>query len=193
MPDDFANEISPPSQTSWFRILLIVIVAAAFFAWMLAELKPQRMGAHPSVGKPAPTFVVDGWLNGPGPTIDELAGQFVVIDAFAHWCYPCLMAAPHTKELYETYKDRGVAFIGLTSEGSDALAETQKFLEKAEFPWPCGYGAGQSLARLYQADGGPLPAMWIVDRQGIIVWVGHPLDLTNGIMDGLMNPEAAAK
>jgi thiol-disulfide isomerase/thioredoxin len=193
MSDDFANEISHRSQTNWFRLLLIVIVAAGFFAWLLAVLKPQPRGPHPSLGKPAPTFVVDGWLNGKGPTIDELVGEFVVIDAFAYWCYPCLNAAPHTRELYEAYKDRSVAFIGLTSEGADKLDETREFLKEAEFPWPCAYGAAQSLARLYQSDYTPLPAMWVVNREGIIIWFGHPLDLTTEVLDGLMRDDASAK
>lgn len=192
MSDDFANEISPPSQTNWLWLLIVVIIAAAFFAWLMSELKPQPQVPPPSVGKPAPTFVVDGWLNGPGPTIDELAGQFVVIDAFAHWCGPCLRAAPHTVELYKSYQDRGVAFIGLTSEGAESLDDTRTFLKKAKFEWPCAYGAGQTLARLYQSDYAPIPSMWVVNREGIVIWYGHPAELTPEVMDQLMQGNADA-
>jgi len=35
-----------------------------------------------------------------------------------------------------------------------------------------------------------LPGFATVNREGIIVWVGHPLDLNAEVMEGLLNPDA---
>ncbi len=186
MADDFANEVARPGGTNWIRLLLIVVLASGFFAWLFKELQNPQAHPHPSLGKPAPAILVDGWLNGTGPTIEQVAGQVCVIDVFAYWCRPCLQSAPHTVDLYDAYKDRGVVFIGLTSEDASDAAKTEEFLKKAKFDWPCGYGASQTIARLYQSNSNPIPAMFIVDRQGKIGWVGHPLDLKSEKLDELL-------
>jgi len=186
MTDDFNNEIPLRPPVSRFQLLLLVALAGLGFAWFLNALQPRPRLPHPSVGKPAPAIVVDGWLNGQGPTSDELAGQMYMVDAFAYWCRPCLAAAPHTVDLYKAYKDRGVLFLGLTTDDATVLDDTKTFLKKANFPWPCGYGASNTLVHFYQSDSTPIPAAWVVNRQGVIVWAGHPLDLNTEIMDELV-------
>jgi thiol-disulfide isomerase/thioredoxin len=189
MSDDFANEISPPSKTNWLWSVLIVAAAGLFFAWFLREVQhpvfPQK--PHPSVGKQAPPLVAEGWLNGSAPAAAELTGKVYVIEAWAFWCGPCLAAAPHTVELQRKYRDQGVLFIGLTVEGSETLRETRQFLQRAGFTWPSGYGASQTLSELYASREAPIPQVWVVDREGVIVWAGHPLDLKEEFLDALLN------
>lgn len=36
-------------------------------------------------GEKAPPLKAAGWLNGPAPTADELAGNLVVVDIWAYW------------------------------------------------------------------------------------------------------------
>lgn len=193
MSHDFANEIStPPSKTNWLLTILLVAAAGCSFAWFLHGLMhpfvpPSRQ--HPSVGRAAPPIAAAGWLNGPAPTAEDLAGKICVIESWAFWCRPCLQVAPHTAALYEQYKDRGVVFIGLTSEGPETLKQTRQFVERARIIWSTGYGAGQTLIDLYQSDEAPVPWAWVLDRQGRIAWAGHPGMLNEKLLDELLKDE----
>lgn len=184
MSDDFSNELPRP-RMRWGCLVLLVAVTGMGFAWFIREMQHApymrptgKKQIHPATGKPMPSLQVQGWMNGDGPTAADLRDKAVVIEAWAYWCKPCLRAAPHTVALYEKFKDRGVVFLGLTTEQSDKLAESERFIAAAKFPWPCGYGADQTLNPLYDISDHYVPMLWVIDRQGVIVWGGNPLDMT---------------
>lgn len=124
-------------------------------------------GRSLNVGQPAPALVAEGWLNSALPSDSDLAGKVLVIDVWAYWCGPCANAAPELVELYEQYKSQDVVFLGLTSEGSDAISKSQTFLDRLEIPWPNGYGASQTINALEVEY---LPTVLVIDPQGIITW-----------------------
>jgi thiol-disulfide isomerase/thioredoxin len=121
------------------------------------------------LNKPFPALEVEGWINGPGPTAEQLSNQVLVIDAWAYWCGPCRMVIPTLQEIHEKYKDRGVTVIGLTAESGNpaSLQQSQAFVEKLNIPWPNGYGAIKPLVALNVEA---IPQLWIVDRQNKIVF-----------------------
>src|SRR6188768_1923317 len=101
-----------------FSVVLAIVAAATVgFSLLLRQATPVPDGLPE---KPAPEIRVAGWLNGPGPTADDLKGKVIVLDAWAYWCNPCRAAAPELVKLYDSYKGRGVVFLGLTGEGQDA-------------------------------------------------------------------------
>lgn len=164
---DTISEKSPPRGRALLVAILLVGLAAIAFTLMFR----QAMNADPVpsklIHKAAPPIKVEGWLNGPGPTKDELLGKVIVVDAWAFWCGPCLAAAPELIALEKKYHDRGVVFIGLTSMGGEHLEKSRRFLERAGITWPNGYGAVETLEALH-AD--YIPQMWVIDRQNRIVW-----------------------
>lgn len=119
------------------------------------------------VGQPLPKLEAEGWLNGPGPTEEELAGKVVVIDAWAYWCGPCKREAPHLVQAYEKFKDQGVVFIGLTQEGEAAVDRSKAFLTETGITWPNGYGAASSLFHL-QVNA--YPTVLVFGRDGNVAW-----------------------
>ena len=146
-------------------ILLVGVAAIGFTVLMKLSLQPERVPS-PRIGRPFPALEVEGWLNGPGPTADDLAGKILVVDAWAEWCGPCRMAAPGLIELERKYRDRGVVFLGLTSDGAASLALNKRFLAETRIPWPNGYGAVQPLITLESES---VPTLWVVGRDGRIV------------------------
>lgn len=159
------NEPSSRGRSWLLAILIVGAAAVGFTVWLKSSMQPVWVPS-PRVGQTFPALEVEGWLNGPGPTADELTGKVLVVDAWAFWCGPCRMAAPSLIELAEQYRDRGVLFLGLTVMGARDLELSRQFLEETGIPWPNGYGAERPLEAL---NAETLPRVWIVGRDGKIV------------------------
>lgn len=91
-------------------------------------------------------------------------GRVWVVDWFTTWCGPCKRLSPHLAALQETYADRGVRVVGVTSEDRDVYRS-----------WVADHPAGYDLFR--DPDGAfgrvlmasVLPTVWVVDRAGTVV------------------------
>jgi thiol-disulfide isomerase/thioredoxin len=161
------------------------IIALLSLAFLLGcgDSSAGRHGNLLPPGTALPALVADGWLNGPGPTVEELRGQVVVIDVWAFLCPPCRAAMPEMVEAYEKYHDRGVTFLGLTSEGTETLSETKGVVEGAKLSWPNGYGAGATIQALgVQA----IPSVFVIGRDGRVVWnIDRPGSMQDAIESAL--------
>jgi len=154
-----------PSMTLW--LLAVALAAVMFTLWMLGSIPDHHPSRESFIGLPAPSIQVEGWLNGPGPSPEELDGKLVFLDAWAYWCGPCRDEAPQLIQLHAKYKDRGVVFIGLTSEDSSTLEESRAFIRATKVTWPQGYGAAKTLSNL---DVRFIPQSFVIGRDGKIAW-----------------------
>ncbi len=163
MDPDLPNEFRRASHAGkvFFGLLLLAVVVTAL-SWFG---KPEDGGLRPQ--GPAPTIAAAGWVNGEAPTKESLAGKVVVIDVWATWCGPCLKALPHMVELHDRFADRGVVFIGLSSEGEEEQAKIQSILKRAGARWPSGWGAGQTMQDLHNEY---LPWVYVIGKNGQIMW-----------------------
>jgi thiol-disulfide isomerase/thioredoxin len=162
------SQAPPPKNRNIIALLLVVAAVAIFsmsFAMLMHKETAPRGGLGP--GAPLPPIHVTDWLNGPGPTPESLKGKVLVVDAWAHWCGPCLAESPHLVSAYNTFHSRGVVFIGLTADTGKDTLEMKQFLKLAKIPWPCGYGAGDTWTAL-GVEG--IPQVWVVGADGRIRW-----------------------
>ena len=60
-----------------------------------------------------------------------------------------------------------MVFIGLTPEGSDAIADSQAFIDRYGITWPNGYGAGDTIKALEVIG---YPTVFVIGADGNIAW-----------------------
>ena len=179
MPDDLHKTIRPKERRSkkkgrgglgqFFLMLGVLVVVAA-----IVERLTRPEGGETTAPTPMPALMVEGWLNtggAAGPTRDTLVGRHVVVDAWATWCRPCRAAMPELAKLHDRWEDRGVAFVGLTSETTSEMDTIQQFARSVPgFRWPIGYGASYVMEAL---DIHALPTLVLFGPDGVSVWRGH--------------------
>jgi len=130
-------------------------------------------------GRPAPELRPAAWAQGPAVRLADLKGKVALLDFWALWCRPCLMTMPHVKELHKRYAPAGLAVIGVHDSTATAR-QVARFLKLmgVEYPVvvdakPQGNPEGSVTHQAYGALA--LPSLFLIDRQGIIRWQGHPL------------------
>ena len=104
-------------------------------------------------------------LNGEPFELSELRGQLVVLNFWASWCPPCRWEMPAFERMYQHYRDRGVAFVGVAV--SDFTRPAKAFVAKTGTTYPVGLDATGEIARAYRVTS--MPTTIFIDSQGNIV------------------------
>jgi thiol-disulfide isomerase/thioredoxin len=129
------------------------------------------------LGDPAKPLDIKDWVKG-GP-VDLAAGKgktIYVVEFWATWCPPCRTSIPHLTEMQKQFKDKGVVFIGVSNEKTDVV---KKFVDKmgAQMDYTVAVDAGKTSEGYMEAYGASgIPHAFIVDKEGKVVWEGHPMD-----------------
>lgn len=138
-----------------------------------------------SVGDRAPELRVESFLKGEEITGFE-KGNVYVVEFWATWCGPCIQAMPHLSELARHYRDDNVTFIGTNVWEKDTSAETKKkvvdFIEAqgSKMDYTVVYdGEEKFMTENWMVAAGQrgIPAAFVVDQQGTIAYIGHPMTL----------------
>lgn len=159
----------------------------------------QLAAAEAAIGSPAPPISVRQWIKH-GP-IDIAAGKgkhVYVLEFWATWCGPCREAIPHLNDLQKKYRDRGVVFLALTDEAPSLV---KAFVQKmgATMDYAVGIDEKEQLYKTYMEpfDQHGIPHAFIIDKEGRLVWHGHPsvsLDQAlEELLSGRFNLEQAKK
>ena len=138
------------------------------------------------VGDAAPQFV-RGDLQ--GHPFDLRRGKVVLIDFWASWCAPCILAIPHLSQLQEKYGARGFQVVGVSMD--DSADTTKETMRKIRFNYPVILGDAK-LGNMYGGVLG-LPLQFLVGADGKILAIRSgefpPTALDKEIAAALKKPD----
>lgn len=151
-------------------------------ALLALAVSPVVMTAG-QLGDPAAPLHIAEWVKGQAVDLAKLKGkQVVVVEFWATWCPPCRASIPHLTALQKKYKD--VVFIGISTEKPDVV---KKFVAKMgdQMNYTVAVDNERQTSKGYMEAFGirGIPHAFIVDKQGRIVWDGHPMAKLEKVLD----------
>ncbi|MDZ7268786.1 MAG: TlpA family protein disulfide reductase [candidate division KSB1 bacterium] len=105
-------------------------------------------------------------LTGESVNLRSFEGEkVVVVNFWATWCGPCRREIPDFNEVYASYRDRGVEFLGISLD-DDPRAAVPAFMARIPIAYPVLVGSPE-IAMRYNVNG--IPHTIIIDRAGRVV------------------------
>jgi peroxiredoxin len=165
------------------KTMLSLSVAAA----MAVTFASQASAAD--LGDPAAALQIADWVKGKPVNLADGKGKTVyVVEFWATWCPPCRTSIPHLTEMQKKFKDRGVVFVGVSDE---KLGTVQKFVEKMgdKMDYTVAVDKDRKTSDGYMKAYGinGIPHAFIVDKEGRIVWNGHPMAGLEAALDQVLS------
>ena len=124
VPTDELREF--PRRSRWRR--LAPALALIGLAVLIGVMRPADEET-----RSLPTFELP-LLDGGTLSSSDLDGSPVVLNFFASWCRPCIEEAPALQKTYETYRERGVRFVGVNVQDTEERARA--FVKKHGVTYP---------------------------------------------------------
>lgn len=137
-----------------------------------------------TVGDPAPQLQVKEFVKGE-PVKSFEKGKVYVVEFWATWCGPCRTSIPHLSELQKKHKD--AVFIGVSvweqdqgkvkpfvADMGDKMAYRVALDEVGS-----GQGKDGKMASGWMTAAGQngIPTAFVVNGEGKVAWIGHPMKL----------------
>lgn len=140
------NEIKDPKKRIW------------------VEKKMEKLKQSLNEGVKAPVFSVRS-LDGELIDNSSLAGKNVLITFWATWCAPCMKELPYLKLIHEEYKKDNLIMVSVSLDG-DSL-KMAKVIKEENLNWTQIYNS-KSILEAFRIN--PIPAMFLIDEKGVILY-----------------------
>ncbi len=143
-------------------IAFVLLFALGLFG--CSSGKPSAVSANaPSVDQkktPAPNFDLENVAGGRLKS-SEIKGKVAVVDFWATWCAPCIQEIPNFNKIHETYKDKGVQMLAMTTM-SGALEDIKPKVAEFGMNYPVLVGDD----KVEEGFGGLIgfPTTYVVDQ-----------------------------
>jgi thiol-disulfide isomerase/thioredoxin len=114
------------------------------------------------LGKPVEPFVTVDPHDNPVDLSQHLGKDVILLDFWATWCKPCLMAMPEVEQIANDFQDRGLVFYSVNvGEDPDTVKE---FLAQNKLDIPVAMDFDGQIQAMYQAF--DLPHTIVIGKDG---------------------------
>ena len=164
---------------------LTAAVSALFCTASLAQTSSL------TIGDPTPVFAPEGWAKGK-PTRAFQKGKVYVVEFWATWCGPCIASFPHLSDMADKMAGKAT-FISVNTwdrnqEGEKEpgnaahVARVAKFVKENDTKMRYTIALDDekdTIATTWMRAAGRngIPCAFIVNQQGKIAWIGHPMQM----------------
>jgi thiol-disulfide isomerase/thioredoxin len=185
-------DMNMKTQIRNWTTAMLALTASATLAWGAAR-EPKESTLK--VGDAAPKLQVAKWVQGEPVKAFERDKAYIV-EFWATWCGPCRVSIPHLNEIHTKFKDKGLVVIG-QDVWEQNVAAVEPFIKKmgdkmtyrvALDEVPEGENTKGKMAETWMEAAGQngIPAAFLVDKQGKIAWIGHPMELKESVIEQVL-------
>lgn len=165
--------------------------AMAVVVFALAVCVPPAAAIE--LGDAAPPLKVKEWVKGSPVDLKDGRGRNVyVIEFWATWCGPCIRGMPHLTKLQKQYADKGLVVVGVTSKDPrQDLEDVRRFVKNMgdRLGYTIAFDDGEATDKAYmeafRKEG--IPQCFVVDKEGRIVWEGHPMFGLDAVLEAIFS------
>jgi thiol-disulfide isomerase/thioredoxin len=164
-PYDLLLEAAFESEDGEARTLFTRIEQAPVASARAKKMSALQLKRLALVGQPLQLKFTT--LDGKAFDMADHRGQVVVIDWWATWCGPCMEEFPHFKEVVSRFSSHGVVFVGISLD--QKREKLDAFISTSGVAWPQyfdGKGWSNELSVNYNVRS--IPAVWLIDRHGVL-------------------------
>jgi peroxiredoxin len=143
------------------------------------EFAARQDRPHPSLDKPAPDMTLK-LLDGGEIALSSLKGKVVVLDFWAIWCKPCVMALPLMAAAIGDLADKGVVFYAVNQR--EPQAKVESFLKEKNLHVTVALDESGAAGKAFGVDA--IPHSVIIDKKGLVrqVHVGYEPGMEDRVM-----------
>ena len=91
----------------------------------------------------------------------------VILDFWATWCKPCVMAMPELQKLYADLAPRGLRVVGINEDGPRNAPKVRPFLTANGYTFPVLLDLNREAQQRLHANA--LPTTIVLDKDGVVL------------------------
>jgi thiol-disulfide isomerase/thioredoxin len=159
-----------------------ILLCCTLLAFGCARQEGTAASQHAKLGDAAQPLTGLEWVKG-GP-VEMKPGTVYVVEFWATWCPPCRVSIPHLTELQRKYKDKNLVIVGISTE---KLSVVKPFVEQkgGEMEYAVAVDTTGAVSKGYMDafSRNTIPTAFVVGDDGKLVWVGHPMDNMDAVLE----------
>ena len=171
----------------------LLLRALTLLTGVALAVAARTADAKLTVGDPAPKLQVAKWVQGdPVKAFDT--NHVYIVEFWATWCGPCRASIPHLNELWQKFKDRGLIAIGqnVWEQNEDGVAPfVKKMGDQMTYRVALDDKSSETngfmaVNWMRAAEQNGIPTAFVINKQGRIAWIGHPMGLNEQILEDIL-------